>query len=186
VLNENAVSTAVTTTGGDAIRSRSKGARSGSGSGSAHRARSGRAATAHTLPPAFTRPAPPPRSGATLLMQARGVLAEAEAATTAAERFRLAHLAALRTSAALFAERARPAAGPRKLLSAWVLVDIVAPEFNEWAAYFAAGAPKRAAVEAGAVSAVSERDADDQLRAATEFLLLVEQSLGLLAAPLAS
>jgi SAV_6107-like HEPN len=132
------------------------------------------------------RPIPPPRSGAVLLRQARGVLVEANSATTAAERFRLAHLAALRTSAALFAERARPASGPRKLLSAWVLVDMVAPEFSEWAGYFAASAATRAAVEAGAVSLVSERDADDQLRAAAEFLTLVEQSFGLLAVPLAS
>ncbi len=121
-----------------------------------------------------------------MLMQARGVLAEATLAPTAGERFRLAHLAALRTSAALFAERARPSAGPRKLLSAWVLVELVAPEFSEWAGYFAAGAAKRAAVEAGALSIVSDRDADDQLRAAAEFLTLVEESLGLLAAPLAS
>jgi HEPN superfamily protein len=58
----------------------------------------------------------------------------------------------------------------------------VAPEHAEWAAYFAAGASVRAAVEAGAVSAVSARAADDQLRSATEFLALVEDSLGLLAA----
>jgi hypothetical protein len=48
--------------------------------------------------------------------------------------------------------------------------------------YFAAGAPLRAAVEAGALSAVSPRVADDQVRAAREFLALVEDSLGLLAA----
>jgi hypothetical protein len=132
------------------------------------------------------RPVPPPRSGTTLLLQARGVLAEAESAGTAAERFRLAHLAALRSSAALFAERARPSSGPRKLLSAWVLVDQVAPEFSEWAAYFAASAATRAAVEAGALSLVSDRDADDQLRAAAEFLSLIEQSFGLLSTSLAS
>jgi len=114
------------------------------------------------------------------------VLGEASRAPTAAERFQLAHLAALRTSAALFAERAKPTSAPRKLLSAWVLVELVAPEFSEWAGYFAAGAAKRAAVEAGAVGIVSEREADDQLRAAAEFLSLVEQSLGLIAAPLAS
>jgi hypothetical protein len=67
-------------------------------------------------------------------------------------------------------------------MNVWVLLERVAPEHAEWAAYFAAGAPLRAAVEAGAVSAVSARTADDQLRAATEFLALVEDSLGLLAA----
>jgi SAV_6107-like HEPN len=121
-----------------------------------------------------------------VLEHARAVLAEATVAESAAERFRLAHLSALRTAAAVFAERARPATARRRLVSAWVLVESVAPEFGEWAGYFAAGAAARAAVEAGAVSAVTSRDADDQLRAAGEFLALVEDSLGLLAAPLAS
>lgn len=127
-----------------------------------------------------------PASARVVLAQARTVLAEAAAADSAAERFRLAHLSALRTAAAVFAERGRPASARRRLISAWVLVESVAPELGEWAGYFAAGAAARAAVEAGAVSAVSSRDADDQLRAAGEFLLLVEASLGLLAAPLAS
>jgi SAV_6107-like HEPN len=121
-----------------------------------------------------------------LLVHARSVLAEAAAADSAAERFRLAHLAALRTAAAVFADRGRPVSARRRLVSAWVLVESVAPELSEWAGYFAAGAAARAAVEAGAVSAVTSRDADDQLRAAGEFLMLVEASLGLLAAPLAS
>jgi SAV_6107-like HEPN len=130
-------------------------------------------------------PAGSPRPGLSnsarsVLAQARAVLGEAAAADSAAERFRLAHLAALRTAAAVFAERGRPVAARRRLVSAWVLVESVAPEFGEWAGYFAAGAPARAAVEAGAVSAVTARDADDQLRAAGEFLMLVEESLGML------
>ena len=127
-----------------------------------------------------------PASARAVLAQARVVLAEAAAADSAAERFRLAHMGALRTAAAVFADRGRPSSARRRLVSAWVLVESVAPEFGEWAGYFAAGATTRAAVEAGAVSAVSPRDADDQLRAAGEFLMLVESSLGLLAAPLAS
>lgn len=132
--------------------------------------------------------APPQSSGSAtgLLTQARSVLADSIGADEPAERFRLAHLAALRTAAALFAVRGRPAATRRRLVSAWVLLEAVAPEFAEWAVYFAAGAPARAAVEAGAQNAVSERDADDQLRAAQEFLALVESTLGMLAAPLAS
>jgi hypothetical protein len=123
---------------------------------------------------------------AQLLAHARAVLAEAAASPTAAQRFQLAHLAALRTAAAVFADRARPVPARRRLLSAWLLLDSVAPEFAEWSAYFAAGAATRAAVEAGAVSVVSDRDADDELRAAEQFLVLAEQSLGMLAAPLAS
>jgi hypothetical protein len=117
-----------------------------------------------------------------LVNQAHVVLREATAATDAGERFRLAQLSALRTAAAVAAQRGRPAASRRRLVSVWVLLDRVAPEFAEWAGYFAAGAPVRAAIEAGAMSAVTPRAADDQLRAATEFLALVEGSLGLLAA----
>jgi hypothetical protein len=117
-----------------------------------------------------------------LLVQARSVLTDAAATTEPGERFRLAHLSALRTAAAVSARRGRPAATRRRLMSVWVLLERVAPEHAEWAAYFAAGAPVRAAIEAGAVSAVSRRTADDQVRAATEFLAVVEGSLGLLAA----
>lgn len=117
-----------------------------------------------------------------LLLQARSVLAEAARAGDPGERFRLAHLSALRTAAAVSAQRGRPASARRRLMNVWVLLERVAPEYAEWAAYFAAGASVRAAIEAGAVSAVSVRSADDQLRAAGEFLALVEDSLGLLAA----
>ncbi len=90
--------------------------------------------------------------------------------------------------------RARPwspsAAGPRPRAGGWSAsgrcIDAVAPELREWAALFAAGAPVRAAVEAGALHAVSQRQADDQVRDAAAFLRLVESSLGMLAAPLAS
>lgn len=127
---------------------------------------------------------PQSRSAASLVEQARSMLRDAALAAEPGERFRLAHLAALRGAAALFAQRARPA-GKRRLVSAWVLVDAVAPELAEWSAYFAGTAGTRAAVEAGAHSVVSERDAEDQLHAAEQFVILVERTLGLLA-PLAS
>jgi hypothetical protein len=127
-----------------------------------------------------------PGSAAALIGQARLVLGEAAAATEVGERFRFAHLAALRVAAAVLAERGRPAAARRRLLSVWVLMDSVAPELAEWARFFAAGAAARAAIEAGSLHAVTPREADDQLRAAGEFLYLVEHSLGMLAAPLAS
>lgn len=117
-----------------------------------------------------------------LLAQARNGLAESQRTADPGERFRLAHLAALRTAAAVVAQRGKPAAVRRRLISVWALLDRVAPELRDWAQYFAAGAAARAAVEAGAVSAVTARTADDQLRAAEEFLTVVEGSLGLLAA----
>jgi hypothetical protein len=139
-----------------------------------------------SLPPGGAPRPGLPGSVRALLTQARSALAEAAAADSAADRFRLAHLSALRAAAVVFAERGRPASARRRLVSAWVLLESAAPEFGHWASYFAAGAAARAAVEAGAVSAVSSADAGDQLRAAEEFLMLVEASLGLLAAPLAS
>jgi hypothetical protein len=121
-----------------------------------------------------------------LIGQARLVLGEAAATVEVGERFRLAHLAALRAAAAVVAERGRPASAPRRLTSVWVLLDSVAPDLADWARYFAAGAAARAAVEAGSLHAVSAREADDQLRAAGEFLRLVEPLLGMRATPLAS
>lgn len=117
-----------------------------------------------------------------LLERARALLVEAGRADSPEERFRLAHLAALRTGAALLAQRGRPAAARRRLVSVWVLLESVAPEFAPWTTLFAAGAATRAAVEAGAVGVVGSRAADDQLRAADEFLRLVAADAGLLAA----
>ena len=117
-----------------------------------------------------------------LLVLARDVLSTAAREPDPGERFRLAHLSALRSAAAVSAQRGRPASARRRLMSVWVLLERVAPEHADWAAYFAAGAQLRAAVEAGAVSAVTVRTADDQLRAAGDFLAIVEDEVGLLAA----
>ena len=67
--------------------------------------------------------------------------------------------------------------------NAWVLLAEVAPELGEWARFFAAGAAKRAAAEAGSTRAVTEREADDLVRDADRFLAVVEQSLGLVPHP---
>jgi hypothetical protein len=50
---------------------------------------------------------------------------------------------------------------------------------SEWAAFFAAGASKRAAAEAGIPRAVTAREADDLTRAASQFVEMVASSLGL-------
>ena len=121
----------------------------------------------------------------TLLALARRGLLEAGDAATAGERYAAAHLAALRVAAAVLACRARPvdgAAAPSRRTrptSAWVLLAAVAPELGEWAAFFAAGAAKRAAAEAGLPSAVTPREADDLVRDVEAFLAMVEGSLGL-------
>jgi hypothetical protein len=118
-------------------------------------------------------------SAATLLAEARAGLAEAAAATTAHERYAAAHRAALRATAALLATRTRPVDRRRPQRNAWVLLAQVAPELAEWAAFFAAGAGKRAAAEAGLSRAVGVREADDLLRDAETYLALVETTLGL-------
>ena len=121
----------------------------------------------------------------TLLALARHGLVEACGAATPGERYAAAHLAALRGAAAVLACRARPVAGGpaarrrARPTSAWVLLAAVAPELTEWAAFFAAGAAKRAAAEAGLPSAVTAREADDLVRDVEAFLSMVESLLGL-------
>jgi hypothetical protein len=115
------------------------------------------------------------------LERAAESLSEAVAATDVATRYACAHVAALRAAAALLAAKARPAPATRRRpqKNAWVLLAEVAPELGEWATFFAAGAGKRAAAEAGSSRAVNDREADDLVRDADRFLGVVEQALGL-------
>jgi len=114
------------------------------------------------------------------LMRSAESLSEAVTARDVATRYACAHVSALRAAAALLAARARPEPGRRRQQrNAWVLLAEVAPEMEEWARFFAAGAAKRAAAEAGSVRAVTDREADDLVRDADRFLAVVEQSLGL-------
>ncbi|GAA4366539.1 SAV_6107 family HEPN domain-containing protein [Nocardioides caricicola] len=114
------------------------------------------------------------------LARAAESLSEAISATEVPTRYACAHVAALRAAAALLAARARPeSARRRSQRNAWVLLAEVAPEMDEWARFFAAGASKRAAAEAGSTRAVTEREADDLVRDADRFLAVVERSLGL-------
>jgi hypothetical protein len=111
-------------------------------------------------------------------------LQEAITAPDVPARYACAHVAALRAAAALLAARARPAPARRRpQRNAWVLLAEVAPELEEWARFFASGAAKRAAAEAGSTRAVTEREADDLVRDADRFLGIVEQSLGLVPHP---
>jgi HEPN superfamily protein len=131
------------------------------------------------LPAEDQLPLPPalPAVAAQLLGQAHRGLAEAAACPDVGWRYATAHLAALRGAAAVLAARTRPEPGRRRPRSAWVLIGQVAPELAEWAAFFAAGAAKRAAAEAGLTHAVTEREADDLVRDATTFLGVVETAI---------
>jgi hypothetical protein len=128
-------------------------------------------------------PPPLPPAATQLLDQASRALAEAAASTDARQRYATAHLGALRAAAAVLAARTRPEAGRRRPRSAWVLLGQVAPELEEWATFFAAGAAKRAAAEAGLSRAVTEREADDLVRDVGAFLSVVETVLGSTPAP---
>jgi hypothetical protein len=149
------------------------------------------AAIPRSLMSSAGRPVPRPRTGhavVDLLDQSRSCLAEAASATTAGDRYVAAHLSALRAGAAVLAARARAdlagapgsrrgaGRGPRNV---WKVLATVAPELAEWAAFFAAGATKRAAAEAGIPGAVTARESDDLLRDADAFLGLVCAVLGL-------
>ncbi len=102
-------------------------------------------------------------------------LGRAMRASDPADRYATAHLAALRATAAILAARARPGRGRQS--SAWDLLSRVAPEFGEWATFFAAGSAKRRAAEAGIGNRISAREADDMIRSCSAFLDLVDGSL---------
>ncbi|MDH6139132.1 MULTISPECIES: SAV_6107 family HEPN domain-containing protein [Kitasatospora] len=131
--------------------------------------------------PVLLRAGTPP-AARDLLAQAERTLLAADAAEDPLERYATAHLAALRTTAAVLAVRGRPEKNPRRrkaIRSAWEVLPEVAPELAEWAVYFAAGASKRAAAEAGVRGAASARDADDLVRNTAVFLRLVARVLRL-------
>ena len=119
------------------------------------------------------------------LSRARAALAEAMETSDHLIRYSSAHVAALRVASAVLDVRARPVSGSRRKVqrNAWVLLAQVAPEFGEWATFFAAGAAQRAAAEAGLERAVSTREADDLIRAVDTFYTQVEASLRLSTSP---
>src|SRR5947209_608082 len=115
----------------------------------------------------------PPRSAAALLREARANIAEAQRETSPAARYATAYLAALRAAAAMLTLRGRPHRGRARPASAWVLLVKLAPEMAEWADFFAAGSSRRAAILSGVTRGVTQRDADDLVRAAATFTDLV-------------
>lgn len=92
-------------------------------------------------------------------------------------RYLAAHSAAQDVLAVLLSTRSpriRALPGP---VNGWHLLARVAPEYAEWAAWFAALQPKRQAVLAGAVNLVTEREADDLLRGVMTFCDEVERRI---------
>ncbi|MFJ2471942.1 SAV_6107 family HEPN domain-containing protein [Streptomyces sp. NPDC087659] len=150
----------------------------------ARRLRAGGPAPSPTGPatdvhPVLRRSSAPP-AALDLLAQARAGLDEAARLETPNERYATAHLAALRTAAAVLAARGRPETSQRRrarIRSAWEVLPEIAPELTEWSALFASGAERRARAEAGIPGAARSRDADDLLRDVAMFLRLVERML---------
>ncbi|MEU0597586.1 SAV_6107 family HEPN domain-containing protein [Streptomyces sp. NPDC006393] len=129
--------------------------------------------------PVLRRATAPP-AALDLLAKARAGLEEAAVLETPNERYATAHLAALRTAAAVLAARARPEPTPRRrarIRSAWEVLPEIAPELTEWSALFAAGARRRALAEAGVHGAAGRRDADDLIRDVAMFIRIVERML---------
>lgn len=126
---------------------------------------------AHTLPQ---------RTPHELIVLARRGLAEARATEHCAQSYATAHLAALRAAAAVLAARAKPtpAGGRRRITSVWVLLTLVAPEFADWATFFAAGAAKRSAAESG-IAVVTAEEAGHLIQHAARFIEIVQDSLAL-------
>lgn len=129
-------------------------------------------------------PAPIPAAARELLHAAEQCCAQALVAPDPAAKYAAAHLAALRAAAAMLAARARPATGRGRIRSAWALLTAVAPEFGEWAAFFAAGAGRRAAAESGLGEDITTREADDLLREAHNFVSIIGAELGVPTRPL--
>ena len=84
------------------------------------------------------------------------------------------------------AARGEPGSGARRRRprSVWELLPQVEPALAEWAAFFAAGAAKRAAAEAGLPRAASAQEADELLRDASTFLTVAERALGVESEPM--
>lgn len=113
-----------------------------------------------------------------MLDRSRASLLDALAAETAGLRYLSAHLAALRAASAVLAIRSRPGSrgAPR---SVWEILPRFAPDLAEWASFFAATGPNRAAIEAGRHHVVTAHEANDLLRDAEAFHHVVEASLAL-------
>ncbi|MFF7329216.1 SAV_6107 family HEPN domain-containing protein [Streptomyces sp. NPDC008150] len=129
--------------------------------------------------PVLRRATAPP-AALDLLAQARAGLDEAAVLETPNERYAAAHLAALRTAAAVLAVRGRPESTAKRrarIRPAWEVLPEIAPELTEWSALFASGAQRRARAEAGIRGAVGRREADDLVRDVAMFLRIVERML---------
>jgi phage tail protein X len=124
---------------------------------------------------------PPPRlPNAAIALVAASVrgISEAHQAESAAESYAAAHLAALRAAAAVIAVHGRTSRSSR-VRSVWVLLSEAAPGLAAWSQFYAAGANKRMAAQAGLAHLVTATEAGNLLQASEEFLGVVSAMLGI-------
>lgn len=100
-----------------------------------------------------------------LFAEADRALVEADLADDPARRYLAAQVAAQQVALVILATRpGRRRCGPRP---PWAVLAVVAPEYSEWAGFFAL--THELAASLGAGGAVSQRQADDLLRDALVF-----------------
>lgn len=116
-----------------------------------------------------------------MLRKADDLLSSAAGADTAAERFRLAYLAALRGAGAVVAAaevRTAHRVSRRPVTrNAWLLMARADESFAEWADFFADRSATRASVEAGALRVVGENESGAFYDEVGHFLHDVESCL---------
>ena len=127
------------------------------------------------------RPVAVPSAARDLLRRCEEGVRAAERIEDPAERYCAAHLAAIRAAAAVLAVRGRPRRRGPGAFNVWQVLPRVAPELGEWAEFFASGAARRSAAQAGLPGAVTCRAADDLVRQVAVFADVVAEDLGLLA-----
>lgn len=120
---------------------------------------------------------PVPRQARVLLGRADALLTESIGGSDA-DRFLGGYAAALKGAAALLASVPGSIGARPRSRSAWVLMAKAVPDLAIWAEFFASYSATRAAVEAGASSAVADLDTDDFHRQVGRFLNAVDDRLG--------
>lgn len=103
-----------------------------------------------------------------LLRRAQLELDAADESTDPQMRFLHAHMAAIRSASAVLALGAGSPRRRRRVLSVWEQLAEAGPEWERWAATFAAGAPVRAAIDAGRLTELEDRVAAAALASARE------------------
>lgn len=121
-------------------------------------------------------------AAAALVERAGRGLALCRASVDPDERYDLAHLAALRTAAAVLAAHGPSVGGARAsrrgpAVEVWQTLVEVAPALTAWAALFSAGARRRREIARGV--RVPQGEADDLMERSEEFLEAVLRHLGL-------